>query len=87
MENNDDNNAITELTLFDKRYATKDCSQRVLSTFVTIKEMENDAKRSNYVAVKDASAVEYQKEQLRKMIEEDEIEPMEEIEEVEVEEE
>ena len=86
MENNENNN-ITELTLFDKRYATKDCSRRVLSTFVTIKEMENDAKRSNYVAVKDASAVEYQKEQLRKMIEEDAIEPMEDTEEVVVEEE
>jgi len=87
MENKENNNEITEVSLFEKKYATKDLTPRVLQTFITIKEWEADAKRSNDVAVKDASAVEYQKEQLKKMIQEDEIEPMEETEEVEVEEE
>lgn len=81
MENN--NNEITEVTLFEKKYATADLTPRVLQTFVTIKEMEADAKRSNYVAVKDASAVEYQKIQLRDMIEEDGIDPVEEAEVIE----
>tara|TARA_X000001036_G_scaffold383819_1_gene377456 strand:+ start:244 stop:495 length:252 start_codon:yes stop_codon:yes gene_type:complete len=81
MENK--NNEITEVSLFEKKYATADLTPRVLQTFVTIKEMEGDAKRSNYIAVKDASAVEYQKIQLRDMIEEDNIEPVEDVEVVE----
>tara|TARA_B100001250_G_scaffold356556_1_gene331719 strand:- start:1815 stop:2105 length:291 start_codon:yes stop_codon:yes gene_type:complete len=80
----DNNKEITEVSLFEKKYATKDLTPRVLQTFITIKEMEADAKRSNYIAVKDASAVEYQKIQLRDMIAEDEIQPMEAEQEAEV---
>jgi hypothetical protein len=79
MDNNmNEQKEITEITMFEKVYKVADCTQRVLSTFSTVKRMEQDAAESNYKAVKDNSAVAFQKEQLQKLIEEDKLKAVEE---------
>lgn len=73
MENKE-NNVIEEVTMFEKVYKTENLTQRVAQSFVSIQRMEREAQEANYQAVKAASAVEFQKIQLKGMIEEDEIE-------------
>jgi hypothetical protein len=73
MENKE-NNVIEEVTMFDKVYKTKNLTQRVAESFVSIQRMEKEAQEAKYQAVKAVSAVEFQKIQLKGMIEEDEIE-------------
>ena len=73
MENKD-SNVIEEVTMFDKVYKTENLTPRVAQVFVSIQRMEKEAQEANYQAVKAAIAVEFQKMQLKGMIEEDEIE-------------
>jgi hypothetical protein len=65
---------VTEVTMFDKVYKTKNLTPRITQSFVAIQRMDEEANEANYQAVKAASAVEFQKQQLQTMIEEDEIE-------------
>jgi len=79
MDNNmNEQKEITEITMFEKTYKVEDCTQRVLETFSIVKRMEHDAAESNYKAVKDNSAVAFQKEQLQKLIEEDKLQAVKE---------
>ena len=65
---------VTEVTMFDKVYKTENLTPRIAQSFVAIQRMDEEANEANYQAVKAASAVEFQKQQLQTMIEEDEIE-------------
>ena len=65
---------VTEVTMFDKVYKTENLTPRIAQSFVAIQRMDEEAQEANYQAVKAASAVEFQKQQLQTMIEEDEIE-------------
>ena len=76
---NAEQNEITEVTMFDKVYKTENLTPRVAQSFVAIQRMDKEAQEANYEAVKAASAVEFQKQQLQTMIEEDEIEHEEDV--------
>ena len=67
-------NEIEEVTIFDKVYKTANLTPRVAQSFVAIQRMDKEAQEANYQSVKAASAVEFQKQQLKTMLEEDEIE-------------
>ena len=67
-------NEIKEVTIFDLVYKTENLTPRVAQSFVAIQRMDKEAQEANYQSVKAASAVEFQKQQLKTMIEEDEIE-------------
>jgi hypothetical protein len=64
---------VKEITMFDKVYKTENLTPRVVQSFVAIQRMDKEAQEANYESVKAASAVEFQKQQLQTMIEEDEI--------------
>ena len=64
---------VKEITMFDKVYKTENLTPRVVQSFVAIQRMDKEAQEANYQSVKAASAVEFQKQQLQTMIEEDEI--------------
>ena len=67
-------NEIKEVTIFDEVYKTENLTPRVAQSFVAIQRMDKEAQEANYQSVKAASAVEFQKQQLKTMLEEDEIE-------------
>ena len=77
------NKEIKEVTIFDEVYKVKNLTNRVTMAFVNIQRMEKEATESNYQALKAQSAVEFQKQQMKLMIEEDKIqaEPKKEAEE------
>ena len=64
---------VTEITMFEKVYKTENFTPRITQSFVAIQRMDKEAQEANYQSVKAASAVEFQKQQLKTMIEEDEI--------------
>jgi hypothetical protein len=64
---------VTEITMFEKVYKTENLTPRITQSFVAIQRMDKEAQEANYQSVKAASAVEFQKQQLKTMIEEDEI--------------
>jgi hypothetical protein len=64
---------VKEITMFDKVYKTENLTPRITQSFIAIQRMDKEAQEANYQAVKAASAVEFQKQQLQTMIEEDEI--------------
>ena len=64
---------VKEITMFDKVYKTENLTPRITQSFVAIQRMDKEAQEANYQSVKAASAVEFQKQQLQTMIEEDEI--------------
>ena len=74
MENNmNEQQEIKEVTLFDEVYKVENLTNRVVQSFVAIQRMDKEAQEANYQSVKAASAVEFQKQQLKTMIEEDKI--------------
>jgi hypothetical protein len=64
---------VKEITMFDKVYKTENLTPRITQSFIAIQRMDKEAQEANYQSVKAASAVEFQKQQLQTMIEEDEI--------------
>tara|TARA_R100000544_G_C2210437_1_gene51623 strand:- start:552 stop:818 length:267 start_codon:yes stop_codon:yes gene_type:complete len=74
MENNmNEQQEIKEVTIFDEVYKVENLTNRVTQSFVAIQRMDKEAQEANYQSVKAASAVEFQKQQLKTMIEEDKI--------------
>ena len=84
MENNmNEQQKIKEVTIFDEVYKIENLTNRVTQSFVAIQRMDKEAQEANYQSVKAASAVEFQKQQLKTMIEEDKIQSEPEVEAVE----
>ena len=74
MENNmNEQQEIKEVTIFDEVYKVENLTHRVTQSFFAIQRMDKEAQEANYQSVKAASAVEFQKQQLKAMIEEDKI--------------
>ena len=74
MENNmNEQQELKEVTIFDEVYKVENLTNRVTQSFVAIQRMDKEAQEANYQSVKAASAVEFQKQQLKTMIEEDKI--------------
>ena len=80
---NVEQNEITEVTIFEKVYKTENLTPRVAQSFVAIQRMDKEAQEANYQSVKAASAVEFQKQQLKTMIAEDKIQSEPKVEAVE----
>ena len=84
MENNmNEQQKIKEVTIFDEVYKIENLTNRVTQSFVAIQRMDKEAQEANYQSVKAASAVEFQKQQLKTMIEEDKIQSEPKVEAVE----
>tara|TARA_R100000541_G_scaffold44390_1_gene51502 strand:+ start:396 stop:662 length:267 start_codon:yes stop_codon:yes gene_type:complete len=84
MENNmNEQQEIKEVTIFDEVYKVENLTNRVTQSFVAIQRMDKEAQEANYQSVKAASAVEFQKQQLKTMIEEDKIQSEPKVEAVE----
>ena len=66
---------IKEVTLFDEVYKVENLTNRVVQSLAAIQRMDKEAQEANYQSVKAASSVEFQKQQLKVMIEEDKIKP------------
>ena len=84
MENNmNEQQEIKEVRIFDEVYKVENLTNRVVQSFVAIQRMDKEAQEANYQSVKAASAVEFQKQQLKTMIEEDKIQSEPKVEAVE----
>ena len=73
---NTESKEVKEVTIFDKKYATKDLTNKVVAQFVACQRMATEMNEANYKMAVIEGALTHAQGQLQKFIEEDKIAPM-----------